>query len=100
MGRNDKSRKKARKARKLDEREANARAEEEHRLHPPPPEPINHSRLRQLFSNMSFRSHEKGGTRLFKDHVLGPLVRGSTPEELEAATVEAHVLEALKRDPS
>jgi len=100
MSRNDRSRKKARKERKRTQLEARARAEVELRLSPPPPEPINHSRLRQLFSNMSFRSHEKGGTRLFKDHVLGPTVTASTPEELEAAMVEAFVDETLKQTPS
>jgi len=97
--RNDKGRKKARKERKRSEREAQAKADEERRLHPPPPEPVNHSRLRQVFANMSFRSHIQGGTKPFADHVLGPTVKASTPE-LAERTDEAHVEEALKQTPS
>jgi len=100
MSRKDKPRKRARKARKLAEHEAELRAEEERRLNPPPPTPINFSRLRQIFANMSFRSHEKGGTKPFADHVMGPNVKASTPEELVAATDEAHAEEALKQRPS
>jgi hypothetical protein len=95
--RNDRTRRKARKLRKRTEAVSKKEAADELRANPTP---INHSRLRQIFSTMSFRSHGKGGSRPFKDHVLGPLVRASTPEELEAAMVEAHVLEALTRDPS
>jgi len=100
MGRKDKSRRRARKERKLDEREAKARAEEERRLNPPPQEPINWARLYGTFATMSFRSHEKGGTRPFAGHVLGPHVVASTPEELREKTDEAHVEEALKQEPS
>ena len=100
MGRNDKSRKKARKARRQAEQEAQARAEEERRLHPPPPTPINYSRLRQIFANMSFRSHEKGGYKPFKDFVLGPLVEASTPDELEERTDEAFVEASKGQKPS
>jgi hypothetical protein len=103
MGRNDKGRKKARKERKrskLRDKEAQARADEERRLNPPPQEPINHSRLRQIFSTMSFRSHERGGTKPLADHVLGRNVKASTPEDLVEKTDEAFVDEALKQRPS
>jgi hypothetical protein len=100
MGRKDRSRKRARKARVREEHEARAKAEEGLRLHPPPPEPVNHSRLRQVFATMSFRAHEKGGSRPFKDHVLGPTVKASTPEELAERTDEAYVGETLKQEPS
>ena len=95
--RNDKSRKKLRKARKLRDEEAREKAAELRRLNPTP---INHSRLMQIFSNMSFRSHEKGGTKPFKDHVLGPNVVASTPEDMVERTDEAHVDDALKQKPS
>jgi len=98
--RKDRTRRLARKARRCEEREAADKAAEEQRLNPPPPAPINHTRLRQIFANLSFRSHEKGGTKLFKDYVLGATVRASTPEELEARTNEFWVDEALKEKPS
>ncbi len=100
MSRKDRSRKKARKARRLAEHEAELRAEDERRLNPPSPTPVNHSRLRQVFGNLSFRSHERGGTKPFSDRVLGPTVKASTPEELVERTDEAYVEEALKQKPS
>jgi hypothetical protein len=100
VSRDARARRKARKARVREEREAAQRAEEEHRLHPPAPTSINFSRLRQIFSTMSFRSHEKGGTRPFDGFVLGPNVRATTPEELAEKTDEAFVAEALKQKPS
>ena len=100
MSRNDKARKRGRKERKLREREASAKTEEEHRLHPPDLGPINHSRLRQLFSNMTFRSHEKGGTMPFKDFVFGPNVEAKTPQELVERTDAAHVEATLTQKPS
>lgn len=97
MSRKDKSRKKARKARKLVEQEARARVDEQERLNSTP---INHSRLRQLFSNMSFRSNVKGGTRPFKDYVIGPHVEASTPEDLVEKTDEFYVEQSLEQEPS
>lgn len=91
--RNDKTRRKARKLRKRTEAVASEKAADELRANPTP---INHSRLRQIFSNMSFRSHERGGTRPFADHVLGPQVEARTPEELVERTDEAHVDETLR----
>ena len=91
--RNDKTRRKARKLRKRTEAVASEKAADELRAKPTP---INHSRLRQIFSNMSFRSHERGGTRPFADHVLGPQVEARTPEELVERTDEAHVDETLR----
>jgi hypothetical protein len=87
--RNDRTRRKARKARKLAEHEAEERAREERALLPPTP--INFSRLRQIFANMSFRSHVKGGTKPFKDFVLGPHVVAKNPTELVERTDEAFV---------
>ena len=102
MSRNDRARRLARKARRLREQEAQERAAQELRLNPTP---INHSRVRQLFSNMSFRSHEKGGSRPFKDYVVGPTVLASNPTELRARVEpekndESYVEEALKQTPS
>jgi hypothetical protein len=91
VSRSDRSRRKARKDRKAHAHEAQARAAEERRLHPPPAEPVDHSRLRQVFTNLSFRSHEKGQTKPFKDHVHGPTVKASTPDELAEKTYEAFV---------
>ena len=98
MGRNDRSRRRARKERKLREQEAEERARAERALLPPTP--VNHSRIRQLFANLSFRSHEKGGFKPFADFVHGPTVVASTPEELEERTDEAFVEEAVKQKPS
>jgi hypothetical protein len=50
--------------------------------------------------NGRFRSHEKGGTKPFKDCVLGPTVVASNPAELEAATNAFYAREALKQVPS
>ena len=100
MGRNDKGRKKARKERKRSKLEAQARADEERRLNPPPPEPVNHSRLRQVFATMSFRSHVKGGTRPFAGYVIGPRVVAKNPAELVDRTNEAHVEMTLSKTPS
>ena len=97
MSRNEKARKRARKERKLRDAAAKEKAADELRANPTP---INHSRLRQVFATMSFRSHEKGGTKPFKDHVLGPTVKASTPEELVSKTDEASVDETLKQRPS
>lgn len=85
---NDRSRRKARRLRKVAEEEARVKERADFQANPPP---INFSRLRQIFGNMSFRSHEKGGTKPFKDFVLGPHVVASTPEELVERTDEAHV---------
>jgi hypothetical protein len=93
--RNDRTRRKARKLRKRSEAVDREKAADELRANPTP---INHSRLRQVFSTMSFRSHVKGGTKPFADHVLGPQVQASTPEELVERTDEAHVL-ASHREP-
>jgi hypothetical protein len=56
--------------------------------------------MRRVFLNLSFRSHEKGGTKPFKDYVFGPTVTASTPQELEDATNEYYAREALKQKPS
>jgi len=95
--RRNKVRQKARRARKLRELEAQEKAAEELRANPTP---INHARLLQVFSTMSFRSHEKGGTKPFKGFVLGPHVEAKSPEELVERTDEAHVEQALKQQPS
>jgi len=97
MSRNNKTRKRARKARKLREHEAQEKAAEDLRANP---SPINFSRLHQVFASMSFRSHIQGGTKPFADHVLGPTVNASTPEELAETTDEAYVDEAVKQRPS
>ena len=101
MSRRDRRRRLARKKRKVREVEARAKADaeyaEQRRLNPTP---VNESRLRQIFLNLSFRSHEKGGTKPFEDYVFGPTVTASTPQELEEATNEFYVREALKQKPS
>lgn len=91
MSRNDRGRRKARRLRKLTDQAAHERVAEELRQNPAP---INFSRLRQLFWNMSFRSNVKGGSRPFADLVIGPHVEASTPEELVVKTA------ALLRDNS
>jgi hypothetical protein len=100
VSRDDKTRKRCRKARKLAEREAEARVEEERRLNPPAPTPINWARLYGTFATMSFRSHIKGGTRPFANFVLGPTVKASNPQELEAETERAFVEMTKKQMPS
>ena len=58
--------------------------------------PVNWSRLRQLFSNLSHR-----GTRIFKDHVLSPVVVDArTPEEAAILTELALVEETKKLPPT
>ena len=98
MSRNDRSRRRARKARKIREVEARAKADEayaeQRRLHPTP---VNESRIHQIFMNMSFRSHEKGGTKPFKNFAFGPTVEASTPQELEDATNEFYVRSVLEK---
>jgi hypothetical protein len=91
--RNDRTRRKARKLRKRTEAVTREKAADELRANPTR---VNHSRLLQVFATMSFRSHEKGGTKPFKDHVFGPTVTASTPEELVERTDEAHVDETLR----
>ena len=83
MSHKDRSRRLARRTRKREEQEAHEKAAVELRLNPPP---INFSRMFQTFSTMSFRSHVKGGTRLFQHYMLGPTVDAKTPEELVSET--------------
>ena len=54
------------------------------------------SRLRQLFANTSFRSHEKSGTKPFRDYSHGPSVAASNPEALENRVNEAYVRAVLE----
>jgi hypothetical protein len=100
MSRRDRRRRLARKERKVRDAEARVKADEayaeERRLHPT----TDFSRIRRVFLNLSFRSHEKGGTKPFKDYVFGPTVTASTPQELEDGTNEYYVREALKQKPS
>ena len=96
MSRNNKTRKRARKARKLREHEAQEKAAEDLRANP---SPINFSRLHQVFASMSFHSRIQGGEALRRPR-SGPTVKASTPEELAERTDEAHVEEALKETPS
>jgi len=100
MSRRDRARRRARKARKVRDEEARKKAdeayEEQRRLHPT----TDFSRIYRILLTGSFRSHEKGGCRPFKDHVLGPRVQATTPQELEDATNEFYVNEALKQKPS
>ena len=86
--RHDRTRRKARKLRKRTEAVAREKIAEELRANPTP---INWARLYGTFSSMSFRSHEKGGTRPFAEHALGPHVVASNPTELVERTDEAHV---------
>jgi len=86
--RNDKPRRGSRRARKRARREAEERAAEEQRRNPTP---VNHSRLVQIFGNLSFRSHERGRTKPFEDFVIGPCVEASTPEELDAMMNDLYV---------
>jgi hypothetical protein len=100
MSRRGRRRRLARKERKARDAEARVKADEayaeERRLHPT----TDFSRMRRVFLNLSFRSHEKRGTKPFKDYVFGPTVTASTPEELEEATNEYYAREALKQKPS
>jgi hypothetical protein len=93
--RDNRSRKRARKARKLDDEEARKRADEayaeERRLHPT----TDFSQIRRILLTGSFRSHEKGGYQPFKNFAFGPSVKASNPEELEDATNEAYVEQTL-----
>ena len=86
--RRNKVRQKARRARKREEQEAEEKAAEELRRNPTP---VNHSRLRQYFSTLSFRSNVRGGTRPFAGYVLGPNVVASNPKELEAEMNNVYV---------
>lgn len=88
----DRTRRLARRARRRGEREAEERAAEEVRANP---SPINHSRLFQIFSSLSFRSNVRGGTRPFANYVLGPLVEAKTSEELVEKTDDLYVGAAL-----
>ena len=98
--RNNRVRRLARKERKAKEVATRAKADEayaeERRLHPT----TDFSRIHQILLNGRFRSHEKGGTKPFKDCVLGPTVKASNPAELEAATNAFYAREALKQVPS
>ena len=58
--------------------------------------PVNWSRLRQVFGNLSHR-----GTKVFPDHVLAPVVVDArSPEEMVEATERALVDETKKQPPS
>ena len=58
--------------------------------------PVNWSRLRQVFGNLSHR-----GTKLFEHHVLAPVtVDAETPAKLIDATERAIVEETKKQRPS
>jgi hypothetical protein len=58
--------------------------------------PVNWSRLRQVFGNMSHR-----GTRLFPHHVLAPVVVDAfSPEEMVEATERGLIEQAKKQQPS
>jgi len=96
--RDNRTRKRGRKARKIRDEDARRTADEayaeERRLHPTP---VNESRIHQIFMNMSFRSHEKGGTKPFKNFAFGPTVEASTPQELEDATNEFYVRSVLEK---
>jgi len=91
MSRDAKLRKRARKARNVRDEEAKKRADEaykeQRRTHPS----TDFTRIHHVLLNGSFRSHEKGGYKPFKDYVPGPTVKASDPEELENATNEFYV---------
>ena len=92
--RNDRARRAGRRARKHERREAEKMATQERRGNPTP---VNHSRLFQIFGNLSFRSHELGRTRPFEGFVIGPCVAASTPKELDAKMNDLYV--AVVADP-
>jgi hypothetical protein len=56
--------------------------------------PVNWSRLRQVFGNLSHR-----GTKLFSDHVLAPVVVDATSPEEMVANTEAALVAAVKDGP-
>jgi hypothetical protein len=86
--RDDKTRRACRRARKRERREADERAVQEQCRNPTP---VNHSRLFQIFSSLSFRSHVRGGTRPFEGFVIGPCVVAATPAELDAKMNDLYV---------
>jgi len=90
--RNDTTRRRLRRERKLRELQAGERAAEELRRNP---SPINHSRLRQIFSTLTFRSNVQGGTKLFEGYALGPHVIANNPAELVEKSDEFYVVSAL-----
>jgi hypothetical protein len=90
--RNDRTRRAARRARRHEQREVQERAAQEQQKNPTL---VNRSRLFQIFGNLSFRSHERGRTRLFESFVIGPCISASTPAELDAKMNDLYVAAVL-----